>query len=322
MEGMHAYLKPRWEARLSAYEAVAPEPKPKSTSPGALAETLDRTAKLYIGGKQARSDSGYSRSVLTPDGGLIGEVGEGNRKDIRNAVEAAHKASGWGTMATHGRAQILYYIAENLEARAGDFAARIAAMTGVSKSASRREVAASVDRLFTYAAWCDKYDGAVHSPPLRDVTLAMNEPLGVIAITCSDEAPLLGLISLVAPAIAMGNRVVAVPSQRHPLAATDFYQVLETSDLPGGVINIVTGDAAELTQTMAAHDGVDGIWYFGTDPAGAVSAQVEAASVGNLKQTWVNDGLQRDWSKAGEGFGREFLRRATQVKNIWVPYGE
>ncbi len=322
MEGMYAYLKPNWEAKLPLYEATKERSDVDQHAKMSPEVSLDRTAKLYIGGKQARSDSGYSRPVLAPDGALIAEVGEGNRKDIRNAVEAAHKASGWATMAAHGRAQIIYYIAENLEARAGEFAGRIAAMTGATKPAARREVAASVERLFTYAAWCDKYDGAVHAPPLRDVTLAMNEPLGVIAITCPDEAPLLGMISLLAPAIAMGNRIVAVPSQTHPLAATDFYQVLETSDLPAGVVNIVTGDATELTQTLAAHDGVDGIWYFGTDPGGATSAKVEAGSVGNLKQTWVNDGLRRDWTKQGQGVGRDFLRRATQVKNIWVPYGE
>ena len=134
----------------------------------------------------------------------------------------------------HNRAQVLYYIAENLSARASEFEYRIKALTGSPKA--KREVATSIDRLFSYGAWADKYEGTVHQPPVRGVALAMNEPSGVAGIICPDEAPLLGFISLVAPLIAMGNRVVVVPSERAPLAATDFYQILETSDVPGGVV--------------------------------------------------------------------------------------
>ncbi len=176
---------------------------------------MDRTAKLFIGGKQARPDGNYSRAIVSPSGKRIGEVGEGNRKDIRNAVAAARAAEGWSKATTHNRAQVLYYIAENLSARAAEFESRIKALTGSSKA--KREVAASIDRLFSYGAWADKYEGAVHQPPLRGVALAMNEPIGVAGIICPDEAPLLGFISLVAPLIAMGNRVVVVPSERAPL---------------------------------------------------------------------------------------------------------
>ena len=280
---------------------------------------VDRTAKMYVAGRQARPDGGYSRPVLALDGTLIAHVGEGNRKDVRNAVEAARKAEGWARASAHTRAQILYYVAENLEARAREFAERIAQMTGDSRRRATREVAASIKRLFTYAAWADKYEGAVHAPPLRDVTLAMNEPLGIVGLVCPDEAPLLAFVSLVAPAVAMGNRVVAVPSERHPLAATDFYQVLDTSDVPGGVVNILTGGRDALARVLAEHDEVDALWYVG--PAEG-SALVERASVGNLKRTWVNDGRRRDWFDPAQGEGREFLHRATQVKNIWVPYGE
>jgi aldehyde dehydrogenase (NAD+) len=277
---------------------------------------LDRTAKLYIGGKQARPDSGYSLRVTGHDGQLLGEVGEGNRKDIRNAVEAAHAALGnWSKATGHSRAQILYYIAENLAARGDELAHRITAMTGADGAA---EVEASVERLFTYAAWADKYDGQVHQVPLRGVALAMNEPIGVIGVVCPDEHPLLGFVSLVAPAICVGNTVVAVPSETAPLAATDFYQVLETSDLPAGVINIVTGAKDSLARTLAEHDDVDAVWYHGS--AEGVKA-VEIASAGNMKRTWCAS-VPRAWTDRSEGEGREFLRESVQVKNIWIPYGE
>jgi aldehyde dehydrogenase (NAD+) len=274
---------------------------------------------MYIGGKQARPDSGYSRPVFGANGALLSHVGEGNRKDIRNAVEAAMKAEAWARKDTHGRAQIIYYIAENLSARSGEFAARIREMTGVSAPQARREVEASISRLFTYGAWADKYDGAVHSPPMRGIALAMNEPVGIIAVACPQAQPLLGLVSTIAPAIAMGNRVVAVPSEPYPLAATDFYQVLETSDLPGGVANIVTGDRDELIHTLASHDQVDGVWYFGQAEG---SAMVERLAARTIKRTWVSNGRDRDFYDPEQGEGREFLRHATEVKNIWIPYGE
>jgi aldehyde dehydrogenase (NAD+) len=189
-------------------------------------------------------------------------------------------------------------------------------MTGNDKDA-RSEVDAAVRRLFTYAAWADKWDGSVHHTPFRNVTLAMNEPVGVIGLICPDENPLLGFVTMIAPAIALGNRVVVVPSNTAPLAATDFYQVLDTSDVPGGVINIVTGPRADLTNTIASHDDVDGIWYFAAD--GGAEA-VERLSAGNMKRTWIAAG--RDWSDNRQGEGEEFLRHASEVKNIWVPYGE
>jgi aldehyde dehydrogenase (NAD+) len=280
--------------------------------------SIDRTAKLFIGGKQARPDSGYSTPVYSLDGHTVGEVGTGNRKDIRNAVEAAHKAASWARTTAHARAQILYYLGENLSARGGEFAARISAITGVSAKDAGAEVDESIRRLWTYAAWADKWDGNVHHTPYRNVTLAMPEPIGVMGLACPREASLLGFVSLVAPAIALGNTVVVVPSERAPLVATDLYQVIETSDVPAGVVNIVTGSRDELSQVLAAHDDVDALWYFGSLPG---SAAVEKLSAGNLKRTWVNYGKGRDWSDPSSE-GREFLEEGTQVKNIWVPYGE
>ena len=185
-------------------------------------------------------------------------------------------------------------------------------------ASAKKEVQTSIQRCFWYAAQADKFDGMVHSTQSSFVTLAMHEPVGVMGLVCPTAHPLLGVISLVLPALAMGNRVVAIPSQTWPLSATDLYQVLETSDIPAGVVNIVTGDREDLVKTLAAHDGVDGIWYFGSV---AGIRQVEELSIGNVKQTWTEPGGRRDWL-GEEGYGRAFLYKATQVKNIWVPYGE
>jgi aldehyde dehydrogenase (NAD+) len=308
-EGLLAYLQP------TAKSKPLPQAKPTPAPTTPVVETLDRTAKLFIGGKQARPDGGYSQPIYSPRAKLLGHIGLGNRKDIRNAVEAAHAAKAWAKSTAHTRAQILFYIAENLSARGPEFAARLRDLTGKPGEA---EVEASIQRLFTYAAWADKFDGAVKSVPIRGVALAMNEPCGVIGILCPDEAPLLGLISTLAPAIAMGNTTILVPSETAPLAATDFYQVLETSDLPAGVVNIVTGPHADLAKPLAGHMDVDALWSFSSTP---LSAQIEKESASNLKRTWVNHARARDWM-GPDGEGRPFLRAATQVKTIWVPYGE
>ena len=309
-EGLSAYLRPK--GRAKPLKEIAPQ----TGEGGSTSEGIDRTAKLYIGGKQARPDGGYSAPVHGKRGALLGHASIANRKDIRNAVEAAHAARGWSGSTGHLRAQILYYIAENLDARRDEFAARLDSLQGGRSGA--REVEVSVRRLFTYAAWADKYDGQVHGVPIRGVALAMKEPVGVIGALCPAEAPLLGLISCMAPAIAMGNRVILCASEPYPLAATDFIQVLETSDVPAGVVNILTGPQADLADPLARHMDVDAVWCFGTK---ALSGVVEKASASNLKRTWVNNGLARDWLGA-EGEGRAFLDSATEVKNVWVPYGE
>ncbi len=314
-EGMYEYLK-RSHVN-SAVRTASGEQRP-AEAPAVASDGLppvDRTPKLYIGGKQVRPDSGYALPVLGADGRRLGEVGRGNRKDIRNAVEAAHAAQPkWAGATAHTRAQVLYFLGENLAARQAEFAARLTALTGVDGAA---EAEAAVRRCFTWAAWADKYDGAVHHTPLSNVTLAMPEPIGVIGVRCPDEAPLLGLLSTILPAIAMGNAVVAIPSLQGALLATDLYQVLDTSDVPGGVVNLVTGTHAELLAPLAGHDDVDACWCFGTQPE---AAEVERLSTGNLKRTWT-EWFVREWASAIDGEGTEFLRQATQVKNIWVPYG-
>jgi aldehyde dehydrogenase (NAD+) len=320
-EGIYEYLKPRAWTNLairSKESAAAGSGGHVSTAVGVNVSTMDRTAKLFIGGKQARPDNGGSRVVRAPSGAIVGEVGDGNRKDIRNAVAAARSAEKWSQATTHNRAQVLYYLAENLSAREDEFKRQLMLRAGLDEQQAEREVQASITRLFTYGAWADKFDGAVHTPPLRGVALAMHEPIGVIGVVCPDEAPLLGFVSLVAPALALGNRLVVAPSEACPLMATDFYQVAETSDVPAGALNIVTGERAALAKTLAQHDDVDALWSF----AGAdISTLTERESVGNLKRTFVDHGRLFDWHDASTE-GLPFLRQAVQVKNIWIPYGD
>ena len=317
-EGLYEYVKPKIEEQFSSkLKAVAKTKKATTASENGLPQ-IDRTAKLYYGGKQARPDGGYSMTILDASGNAMAEVAEGNRKDIRNAVEAAHKNTSWAGMTGHSRAQVLYYIAENLSARKAEFAERLTQMLGVERKAAIAEVDLSIERIYYYAAMADKYDGNVHHTTSRNITLAMPEAIGVMGVVCPEEAPLLGFISLVISAISMGNNVIVVPSEKHPLAVTDFYQILDTSDVPGGVVNIITGKKDELAKVLANHDDVDGMWYFGAKE----SKMVEHDAAENMKRTWVSYGKYRDWFSTEQGEGNEFLRHATQIKNIWAPYGE
>jgi len=313
-EGLREYLEPVWFRK-------APALKNGKRKPGDSAEvanpTVDRTVKLYIGGKQARPDSGYSIEVRARNGKLLGESPLGNRKDIRNAVEAARKAESWAKTTAHNRAQVLYYIAENLAQRSSEIAGRLAAAVGKKQAA--QEVRLSIERLFSYAGWTDKFDGAVHNPPFRNISIAMNEAIGTVGVICPAEAPLLGFFTLVLPLIAAGNAVVAVPSETYPLITGDLYQVFETSDLPGGVVNIVSGRQSELLKVLSEHDDLDAIWCYGSTEA---CTTAKALSVGNLKQVWTNEGREIDFYDAEQAEGPWYLEHAYQVKNIWVPYGE
>jgi aldehyde dehydrogenase (NAD+) len=317
-EGLLEYLQPKWLKQAPMLPSSAPKAAPENDETGsASTPSIDRTVKLYIGGKQARPDSGYSMEVRAADGRLLGEAPLGNRKDIRNAVEAAHKAETWGKTTAHNRAQVLYYCAENLGLRRNEIISRLSAVVGEQQAA--REIDLGIERIFSYAAWADKFDGAVHNPPFRNIAIAMNEPVGAVGVICPTEAPLLGFLSLVMPLLAMGNRVVAVPSEAYPLITGDLYQLFDTSDLPGGAVNIVTGYVSQLLKTLAEHDDIDAIWCYGDE---ATVANAKAMSTGNLKQVWTNEGRAIDWFNPAVAEGRWFLEHATQVKNIWVPYGE
>ncbi|KAG9481542.1 hypothetical protein GDO78_010664 [Eleutherodactylus coqui] len=339
-EGLYEYVRPCWESRAkpnpgdvnyktfaATYGAdVPPIPGQKDVGASVIQvhdsqiPSVDRTYKLYYGGAQKRPDGMYSRPIFGSEGAVLAYVADGNRKDVRNAVEGAHKAApGWGKRAAHNRAQIVYYMAENLELRREEVAQRLSHLTGEPKEKALQEVDLSIQRLFYWGAYCDKYGGTVQETLLYGATVLIREPVGVIGIACPDESPLLSFVSLFAPAIVRGNAVVIVPSEKFPLPALDFYQVFDTSDLPGGVVNILTGGRDHLSKYLVEHQDVQAMWYFGSDRG---SKFMEWSSAENCKRTWVNYGLARDWENPREGEGEEFLYHATQCKNIWMPMGE
>ena len=278
---------------------------------------IDQTRKMFISGSQKRGDSGHSIEIFDKQKEEIATVGRGNRKDIRNAVEAANKKMNWTALSSHARAQVLFYIAENLSQRR-DYFINLLSSTTLSQD-PRQEFDTALKRLFTFASWADKFDGAVHQAPIRANTIAINEPVGVMGIICPDIAPLASFITLIAAALCQGNRLVVIPSENFPLPAVDMYQIFETSDVPEAAVNVVTGKHGELIDTLCEHNSVDGIWNFG-DPK-YVSA-VDKASVSNLKQIWSMTGDNVNWINYHASFNKVLLRKSSQIKNIWIPYGE
>lgn len=309
-EGLFEYLKP---------QGLKSPNKSASTSISFKEEAVDRTLKFYIGGKQVRPDGGHSLATFNADGSKAAYVGSGNRKDIRNAISAASKASSWGSLSGHARAQIIYFIAENLSVRELEWVERLKTLCGISNKQAKAEFDESISRLFSYAAWADKYDGAVHSAPYRGVTMALPEPVGVLAQIAPENSPLISTISLIAPAIAMGNCIVFVPSQKFASVALELVQTFETSDVPAGVINIVSGIKQDLAEQLAGHAEADAMWCWAESD---LVSSVESISARDLKRLWVNDDEDRDWLNPMQGEGLEFLRNATEIKNIWTPYGD
>lgn len=295
-EGLYEYLKPtpRKEERFLSKRA------PRR---GGREGNLDVTHKLYIGGVQARPDSGYSLV-------LGGEAfARSNRKDVRNAVEAARKAQpGWAKATAHLRAQVLYYLAENLEAEREIFESALR-FGGASPADAGTEFDASLDAVLEFAAWADKHDGAVHGVPGRILCYTRHEPVGCVGVVSPDAGALLGLVRPLAACLAMGNAAIMLASPANPLPAVRLYRVLEASDVPAGVANLLTGQRDEVVPTMADHDGLESLWCF----APGWAAEVERRSAGNLKRTWTG-------CSAAAGT-EEYLRQATQVKNVWVPFG-
>ena len=213
----------------------------------------------------------------------------------------------------------MYYIAENLELRFDEIADRIAQQTGRTVESAKAEVSTSIRRLFYWAAYADKYGGEVQETSFYGATVKVHEPVGTVGIVCPNEYPLLGFISLFAPAVVRGNTIVIIPSETAPISATDLYQVFETSDVPAGVVNILTGNKNHLTKYLVEHQNIEAMWYFG-DTEG--SRFVEYTSAGNMKRTWVNYGVERNWMDDEQGQGVEFLYNSTECKNIWMPMGE
>ncbi|KAL8594169.1 hypothetical protein ACOMHN_018109 [Nucella lapillus] len=327
--GLLEYVQPSWVERTSGVgklnlgsfgSTVAPRPTDKSVGGAGDSPQLDRTYKLYYGGVQKRPDGQYSRPVITSEGKVVGHVSEASRKDVRNAVEAAQKiVTGWSKRMGHNKAQILYYIAENMETQKDELVEALTSMTGQPQGQSEAEVALALKRLFFWAAYCDKFGGSVQEAPIYGSVIETNEAVGVIGVACPDSQPLLAFVSLFAAAIARGNAVVMIPSEKYPLAAAQLYHVFDSSDLPGGVVNILTGNRDHLTRVLAEHHEVQAVWYFGSEEG---SKFVEHAAAENLKRTWVNNGKDRDFADEAQGCGEEFLLQSTQPKTVWIPMGE
>src|SRR3989344_6066964 len=269
---------------------------------------VDRTYQFNVGGKLVRPDGDASFRAYSPFGELAGSAPDANRKDVRNAVEAASKArDSWANTTPHLRAQILKFMAENLSAQKPRFAERVGGY----------EVDLAVKRLFYYAAFADKFEGTVQPVPQRMLVNAVKEPIGAIGIRQPDDVPLLSLATVLGSAMVMGNAVVLVAG-KYPLVTLDFIQALQNSDVPAGVVNILSAENPDAVfKTVAEHEDVDAVWFFGSLEG---SERVERASGSNMKRVWVSNGKPMDWLRYPERT-KKFLLEATQVKNIWVPYG-
>jgi acyl-CoA reductase-like NAD-dependent aldehyde dehydrogenase len=307
----------------------------KPPAGGGTRLAVRKTYKLYIGGAFPRSESGRSYPVREPGGDLIAYAAQASRKDARDAVKAARGAvSGWSGATAYNRGQILYRIAEMLEGRADQFAAEVAATEGRSGKAARAQVIAAIDRWVWYAGWPDKVAqvaGSVNPVAGPYLNISSPEPVGVVAVIAPAASSLLGLVSVIAPVIATGNTTVVVASHDHPLPAITLAEVLATSDLPGGVVNLLTGDPAELAPILAGHMDVDAI---DLSAAGSVdAAALERLAAGNLKRVLrpvavaTDDGAAEDRAKdrATEDWaaqpGTRRLLAFLETKTVWHPTG-
>ena len=280
---------------------------------------IDRTPKLYIGGKQKRPDGGYSFPLNAVNNSFICDIAQANRKDVRDSVEIAAKSFA-KQLSNFNRSQILFYLAENLQQREKTFVDLLVALRGSSPVNASKEFSQSCERLFYYAAMADKFEGNVHNPPMRGLTLAMKEPLGVMTSILSDDSPLLNLVTVMGSVFSTGNTNIIVPGQKTSLIATELYQDLDTSDVPGGYVNILTAKENELNKTLSQHENIEGIWYFGADSE--QRSEIIKNTTSNIKRYWCPEEKHVDWTNTSEQFLNEFLYQSTRVKNIWIPYGE
>lgn len=279
-----------------------------------------KTYKLFVGGKFPRSESGRSYPVQGADGGFLANAALASRKDVRDAVQAARKAfGGWAGATAYNRGQILYRIAEMLEGRRAQFADELVSAAGGAADAALSTVDAAIDRWVWYAGWADKYAQVLgNANPVAGpyFNLSSPEPTGVIGVVAPD-APLLELVSVVAPAIVTGNTVVVLASERHPLPAITLTEVLATSDLPGGVVNVLTGRIAETAPWLAGHADVNAVDLAGvTDPE--LATELERLAAENLKRVVRPAQTPADW-RAEPGLDR--LAAFVETKTVWHPRG-
>jgi acyl-CoA reductase-like NAD-dependent aldehyde dehydrogenase len=280
-----------------------------------------KTYKLYIGGKFPRSESGRSYEVCTPRGKFLANAAQASRKDVRDAVVAARKAfAGWSGATAYNRGQVLYRVAEMLEGRRAQFVDEVGAAEGVPAGRAESLVDTAIDRWVWYAGWTDKIaqiTGGSNPVSGPYFNFSLPEPTGVVAMLAPQKSALLGLISVLAPAIAGGNTVVAVSSQARPLPASTLAEVLATSDLPGGVVNLLTGFTAELAPWLAGHMEVNAIDLTGVEATGRAALQRLAAD--NVKRVFRGPvGADPDWSADP---GTERLTAYLETKTVWHPVG-
>jgi acyl-CoA reductase-like NAD-dependent aldehyde dehydrogenase len=287
-----------------------------------------KTYKLYIGGKFPRSESGRSYEVVSAKGAFLANASMGSRKDVRDAVVAARSAlAGWSGATPYNRGQVLYRVAEVLEGRRAQFIEEVAAGEGLSARAAGAVVDAAIDRVVWYAGWTDKIAqvlGSLNPVAGPFFNVSAPEPTGVVGILAPQGSSLLGLVSVIAPVIASGNTAVVVSSADRPLPAVTLGEVLATSDVPGGVVNIVTARTAEVASWLAAHRDVNAIDLTGVAGADGVDwGALEAEAAGNLKRVFrpaLADGhpVEPDWN-ADPGLGR--IRAFVETKTVWHPKG-
>jgi acyl-CoA reductase-like NAD-dependent aldehyde dehydrogenase len=279
-----------------------------------------KTYKLYIGGAFPRSESGRSYEVASADGGFLANASQASRKDARDAVAAARKAvAGWSEATAYNRGQVLYRVAEMLEGRRGQFVAEVRAIEGASPDAAARTVDAAIDRWVWYAGWSDKFaqvDGGANPVAGPYFNFSLPEPTGVVAAIAPQGSSLLGLVSVLAPIVVSGNTCVVVASTSRPLPAITLSEVLATSDLPGGVINVLTGDVGELAPHLAAHMDVNAIDLTGV--AAADAADLELAAAENVKRVYPAPAAEPDWHATPDP--RRILA-FTETKTVWHPIG-
>ena len=281
-----------------------------------------KTYKLYIGGAFPRSESGYSYVVNDHKGTFVANAALASRKDARDAVVAARKAfGGWSGRTAYNRAQILYRVAEVMEDRRPQFVQAVQQSEGLSASRAEKVVDAAVDRLVWYAGWADKLTQVVgNANPVAGpfFNLSTPEPTGVVAVLAPQESSLLGLVSVVAPAIVTGNTVVVVSSYDRPLPAVTFAEVLATSDVPGGVVNLLTGSAATIAPWLAAHMDVNAIDLVGVAGEQELATELEVAAADNLKRVRRAPAAEPDWSAAPS---LDTMTDFVEIKTVWHPMG-
>jgi len=281
---------------------------------------VTKTPKVYIGGAFVRSESARTFKVSGADGAFFANIPQCTRKDLRNAVEAAAKAGpGWARRTPYNRAQILYRLAEMIEARSGELVDSLV-LFGARRADAARGMSAAVDRLIHYAGWADKYEqllGSVNPVASPHFSFTVTEPMGVVGVIAPDSPPVLGLVSMMAPVIAGGNTVVALASERVPYPAILLGEMLATSDLPGGVVNILTGLRRELVPTFATHEHLRAI-YAAAAPDERKALRLGAAA--SVKRVRFADAAGADWlSDSAQGL--DAIRDFVELKTTWHPIG-